>query len=439
MKIGRDMTRGSIAGALVLFTVPLVLSGMLQQIFNWVDAFIVGNVEGELALAGIGATTAIYNLFVMVITGFTSGLSVLAAQRYGMGEERELNRLLRCFVLLLGGIFLAAAGVGMALTRPILALLDTPENIFDISACYLRLVLAGVPFLAVYNTYSAILRGLGDSRAPFLSVLVCSALNGVLDVVLVAGLGYGAGGAAAATAVSQGAMTVFIILYAVKKYPILRFRLRGEPARGIGEGVRFGLPPAIQSGTSSAGSILLQRFMNSFGDQTVAAITTAYRVDSVLLLPIINFSSGVATVTAQNIGAGNPERAKRALKTGSLMISVISLCLSVFIFFVGEYVIAIFGLTPESVAIGKEFFQTISKCYIVYGLAMAGKGYLEGTGDMTFSGVASIVSLVMRILFSYALVEWTGRTVIAYAEMFSWVVLLGLCLLRLAWKNRREQ
>lgn len=437
MKMGRDMTRGSIAGALVMFTVPLVLSGMLQQIFNWVDAFIVGNVEGELALAGIGATTAIYNLFVLVITGFTSGLSVLAAQRYGMGEEQELNRLLRCFVLLLGGIFLAAAGVGMALTRSILTLLDTPENIFDISACYLRLVLAGVPFLAVYNTYSAILRGMGDSSAPFLSVLVCSVLNGVLDVVLVAVLGYGAGGAAAATAISQGAMTVFIVLYAGIKYPILRFRLRGTPARGknIRDGMRFGLPPAIQSGTSSAGSILLQRFMNGFGDQTVAAITTAYRVDTVLLLPIINFSSGVATVTAQNIGAGNPERVKKVLKTGSYMIAVISLCLSVFIFFVGEYVIAIFGLTPESVAIGKEFFRTVSTCYLVYGLAMTVKGYLEGTGDMVFSGLASILSLMMRILFSYAFVKWTGRAVIAYAEMFSWVVLLGLCLLRLGWKR----
>jgi len=105
MKMGRDMTRGSIARALVLFTVPLVLSGMLQQIFNWVDAFIVGNVEGELALGGIGATTALYNLFVLVITGFTSGLSVLAAQRCGMGEEKKLNKLLFTFVLLLGGAF----------------------------------------------------------------------------------------------------------------------------------------------------------------------------------------------------------------------------------------------------------------------------------------------------------------------------------------------
>lgn len=437
MKMGRDMTRGSIARALVLFTVPLVLSGMLQQIFNWVDAFIVGNVEGELALGGIGATTALYNLFVLVITGFTSGLSVLAAQRCGMGEETKLNKLLFTFVLLLGGVFLVIAVLGIIFTRPILKLLDTPENMLDISAGYLRLILVGVPFLAVYNTYSAILRGLGDSRAPFLSVLVCSVMNAGLDIVLVAGLRYGAAGAAAATAISQGAMTVFILLYTVKKYPTLRFRLRETRAgrEETAEGSRFGLPPAIQSGVSSAGSILLQRFMNGFGDQTVAAVTTAYRVDSVLLLPIINFSSGVATVTAQNIGAGNLERAKRVLKTGSYMVAVISLCLSVLIFFAGEYVIAIFGLTPESVAIGKEFFRTVSTCYLVYGLAMTVKGYLEGTGDMVFSGLASILSLMTRILFSYAFVRWTGRTTIAYAEMFSWAVLLGLCLLRLGWKR----
>ena len=437
MKMGRDMTRGSIARALVLFTVPLVLSGMLQQIFNWVDAFIVGNVEGELALGGIGATTALYNLFVLVITGFTSGLSVLAAQRCGMGEEKKLNKLLFTFVLLLGGVFLVIAVLGIIFTRPILKLLDTPENMLDISAGYLRLILVGVPFLAVYNTYSAILRGLGDSRAPFLSVLVCSVMNAGLDIVLVAGLRYGAAGAAAATAISQGAMTVFILLYTVKKYPTLRFRLRETRAgrEETAEGSRFGLPPAIQSGVSSAGSILLQRFMNGFGDQIVAAVTTAYRVDSVLLLPIINFSSGVATVTAQNIGAGNLERAKRVLKTGSYMVAVISLCLSVLIFFAGEYVIAIFGLTPESVAIGKEFFRTVSTCYLVYGLAMTVKGYLEGTGDMVFSGLASILSLMTRILFSYAFVRWTGRTTIAYAEMFSWAVLLGLCLLRLGWKR----
>ena len=148
----KSMTQGSIAKALVLFTIPLVLSGMLQQMFNWVDAFIVGNVEGELALAGIGATTAIYNLFVMVLTGLTGGLSVLAAQNCGMGDEESLGQILWSFVLLLGAVFLAVAALGMAFVREILLALDTSVNIFDLSMYYLRILFAGIPFLAVYNT-----------------------------------------------------------------------------------------------------------------------------------------------------------------------------------------------------------------------------------------------------------------------------------------------
>lgn len=434
----KSMTQGSIAKAMALFTIPLILSGMLQQVFNWVDAFIVGNVEGELALSGIGATTAMYSLFVMVITGFTGGLSVLAAQRYGMGEEGSLGQLLKDFSLLLGGLFLAIAVFGMAFAGPILRVLDTPENIFSISEGYLRIMLIGVPLLAVYNTCSAILRGMGNSRAPFLSVLVCSVANVVLDVLFVAVLRYGAAGAAAATVLSQGVMTVFLVGYAVKKYPVLRVRRSGLNRGGVAAGGKFGLPPAIQSGMNSAGSILLQRFMNGFGDQTVGAITTAYRVDTMLLLPVVNFGSGIATVVAQNIGAGNPERAKKALRTGLVMMAAVSLCLTLLIRFAGAFLIAIFGLTPESVDIGAEFFSALASFYVVFGLATAVRGYLEGLGDMVFSGAAGIVSLVVRIICSYAFADLFGRMVIAYAEAFSWAVLLGLYVLRYLWKNRKQ-
>ena len=262
----RNMVEGSIARAMVAFTVPLMLSGILQQLFNWVDAFIVGNVEGELALAGIGATTALYSLFVMVITGFTGGLSVLAARAYGMGEQGGLSRLLSAFSLLLGGVFTAMAALGLILTPAILRAMDTPADIFTVSERYLRIMFAGVPLLAVYNTYSAILRGMGNSRAPFLSVLVCSGVNVVLDVAFVVVLRYGAAGAAAATVLSQGVMTVFLVLYAVKKYPVLRFhrdlpagpgecgpvcgrqRQRVRPAAGHPVRDKFGgkhLPPAV--------------------------------------------------------------------------------------------------------------------------------------------------------------------------------------------------
>lgn len=428
----QDLTQGSIARTLIWFTVPLILSGLLQQVFNWVDAFIVGNTEGEAALAGIGATTSLYNLFVTVIVGFTSGISVLTAQRYGMGEREKLVTILSSFTLLLGGVFLLIAAVGIPLTGAILTLLDTPADIFAIGKSYMQILFLGVPCLAVYNVYSAVLRGLGDSRAPFLSVLVSSLLNVFLDILLVVIFPYGAAGAAAATVISQAAMTLFVIVYAISKYPMLKYRCNKQALNGLilTTGSVFSLPPAVQAGTTSLGNLFLQRFMNGFGEQTVAAITTAYRVDCVIILPIVNFGSGIATIVAQNIGAGNHKRAKEVLKTGALLIAAISLILTAIVLLAGGPLIALFGLTPESVAIGKAFFRSIALFYIVYGLAMAVRGYLEGMGDMLFSGLAGVTALAVRIGASYGFAAPFGNKVIGYAEAFSWVVLLAIYLIR---------
>lgn len=389
------MTEGNVIRALAAFTVPLILSGLFQQLFNWVDAFIVGNVEGETALAGIGATTSVYNLFVTVITGFASGLSVLTAQRYGMGEKGKIRELLSSYTVLFALLFTVISAAGTVFTEELLVVLDTPETIFFSAQSYLKLLFAGIPFLAVYNTYSAVLRGIGNSSAPFFSILVCSAVNVVLDLLFVAGMGYGAAGAAAATAISQAAMAVYVIVYTVRKYPFLRFSFSGNlPDKTVWKsGAAYGLPSAVQSGVSSAGNIYLQQFMNGFGEQTVAAITTAYRVDTVIFLPIINFGSGIATVVAQNIGAGKPERAK-------------------------------------------QVFRAISRFYMIYGISMAVRGCLEGRGDMLFSGIAGILSLGVRILCSYAFKPVFGNMVVAYAEAFSWIFLLAVLLLRYVVKTR---
>ncbi|NBI62253.1 MATE family efflux transporter [Clostridiales bacterium] len=432
------LTQGSIAKSLVIFTVPLILSGMFQQIFNWVDAFIVGNVEGELALAGIGATTTIYHLFVTVIVGFTSGLSVLAAQKFGMGEEKTLKSILGSFNILLTSVFGVIAALGIVFTDQVLMILDTPANIFEVAGEYMRLLLIGVPFLAIYNTYAAVLRGVGNSRAPFLAVIVCSVVNALLDVLLVIVFPFGAAGAAAATAISQIAMAAFIVIYTIRKYPILCFRMNKEimDQAVIAQGMRFGMPPAIQMGITSVGNIVLQRFMNGFGEQVVAAITTAYRVDTVIILPIVNFGSGIATIVAQNIGAGQPLRAKKVLRTGAVMMALISVCLTAFVIAFGGDLIKMFGLTSEPVEIGKAFFYRLASFYIVYGLAMAVRGYLEGLGDMLFSSVAGVSALVVRIIASYLLVGWFHSMVIAYAEAFSWVMLLGLYVWRYFWIDR---
>ena len=293
--------------------------------------------------------------------------------------------------------------------------------------------------MAVYNVYAAVLRGMGDSRAPLLAVLVASVVNVGLDLVLVAGLEMGVAGAAAATVAAQGMMMVFIILYAVYRSPALRFR----PGRGcvdrakLREGLALGVPSALQSSINSLGGVALQDFMNGFGTQTVAAITTAYRVDTVLLLPITNLSSGISTVAAQNMGAGQPGRARETLRVGSIIMAVTSLVLTGVVLLVGGPVIALFGVTEQAAAQGAEFFANIAGFYLIYGLAMSLRGFLEGLGDVLYSSLAGIGALGLRIALSYALAPWAGWRIIAWAEAVSWTVMLVLYWARYLTKGRR--
>ena len=437
--MARDMTKGSIARTLILFSIPLIFSGLLQQLYSWADAFIVGNVEGEAALAAVGASSVISGLFVSVITGFTSGVSILSARLFGTGDEGAQKKILCSFALILGGVFLALSLLGALLTGPFLRMLDTPADIFDESRRYLGIVMLGMPFLAVYNVYSAVLRGVGDSKAPFLSVLFSSVLNVILDVVLVYCLRWRVAGAALATLISQALMTVFIVVYAVRRYEILRFRASKKLFdRGvIRDGCRLALPITIQSGVSSVGHLVLQNFMNGFGTVTVAAITSAYRVDSVILLPIINLGTAISTITAQNAGANRPDRVRRSLTVGSAIMAVTSLALTALVVIFGGSLVAVFGVTPEAAQIGADFFRALGSFYIVFGLATAMRGFLEGIGDVVFSGVNSIAMLAMRIALSYLLADFYGNMVIAWAEAYAWCFMLILFILRVRQQTKK--
>ena len=430
----------SIAYILVRFSLPLILSGVLQQLYNWADAFIVGNVNGELALAAIGATSTVINVYLMAITGFTLGLSILFAQKFGGGETDAIPKVLATFSMLLGAAFLLLAAAGIGFTAPLLRLLHTTADTVCMAESYLRLVLLGVPFLAVYNVYAAALRGIGDSRAPFLAIVISSAVNVALDILLVAVLRWGVAGAAVATVIAQAVMTGFLILYSIKKYGILRYR-PGKNAWDRGafrQGVGLGIPPMIQSSVSAFGSLILQNFMNGFGTQTVAAITTAYRVDTMVLLPIINLGSGISTIVAQFYGAGEKTRTKKVFTVGAAMMAVVSLALTAVVITTGGHLIAMFGVGPESTEIGWRFFRRIASFYLVFGMATAMRGYLEGMGDVLYSSAAGVLSLITRIVLSYTLATFWGNMIIAYAEAFSWVLLLMLYFVRILWKQRPQ-
>ena len=438
--MARNLTQGSIVKTLVLFSLPLILSGLLQQLYNWADAFIVGNVEWEIPLAAIGATASVSNLLVMLITGFTVGTTILTARLYGSGETEKIRDVLSSFTLVLGGLFLAASLLGAVLTKPIMELLRTPQDIMADACSYLRIVFTGIPFIAVYNVYAAVLRGMGDSRTPFLAIVVSALTNVLLDILLVAVWHYGAAGAAVATVVSQALMAIFVVAYSARRNPHLRFR-PGKAAVSremVTQGLRLSIPTATQSSLHSVGNLILQNFMNGFGTATVAAITTAYRIDSIIMLPMNNLAAGVSTFTAQNVGADNPRRARRGLLVGTVLIAVVSVVLTLVVIPTGGTLIALFGMLDEVVGIGENFFRIIALFYLPFGIAIAIKGYLEGVGDVIFSGVASVLSLLIRIVLSYAFAD-IGSGIIAYAEAFSWLALLLMCAGRFLYMSSRKQ
>lgn len=433
-----DLLKGSLAKALITFSVPLILSGLLQQLYSWADAFIVGNVEGESALAAIGATNVVTNLLIMAITGFTAGISILSARCFGSGDTVVQKTILSTFVVVLGGVFALLSLVGIGFADGMLHLLSTPAEIVDIATGYLQIVLIGIPFITVYNVYAAVLRGIGDSKAPFYSVLVSSITNVILDIFFVGVFGWGAQGAAAATVLSQVLMTAFLIWYALKRYDFLCFCVERAMWDGavFKRGCFLSLPITVQSVVTAGGSLILQNFMNSFGTATVAAITTAYRIDSVILLPVINLGTGISTITSQSIGARQYQRAEKCLFVGLGVMTIVSVGLTAVALVIGGDLIALFGVTAEATQIGCAFFQSIAWFYIVFGSAMAIRGYIEGTGKVVFSGVCGILALAMRITLSYVMLPLFGQMVIAYAEAFSWCFQLLLYAVYLLLKER---
>lgn len=437
--MAKDMTQGSLLKVLVQFSLPLFLSGLMQELYSWSDAFMVGNVEGELSLAAIGSTTPISNLIIMMITGFSLGICVLSGQLYGSGEQSELKKVLSSFIVVLSGVFLLAVVGGIIFMKPLLKLLQTPDVIFANATSYLLIILLGIPFLVVYNVYSAVLRGMGDSKTSFWAIVISSVINVLTDILFVVVLRYGVIGAAVSTVIAQVLMAVFIVCYSTKNYTLMRFRIGKHCIDGkiLRRGLSLSLPTAIQSSVHSVGNLMLQNFMNGFGAQTVAAITASYRVDGVIMLPIINLGYGISTVVAQNTGARNHQRAKRGVFVGMSVMAVVATILTVAVTPSGGTLVSIFGVTEESAAIGKTFFNIIAPFYLMFGIATAIRSFLEGVGDVVFTGIVSIAALGVRIILSYTLSAQFGNSIIALAEGLSWVALLLMCFARFVWKHRK--
>jgi len=415
------MTTGSIPRILLRFTLPLILSGMLQQLYGWVDALIVGNAIGEEALAAIGTTGSISQLFITLIIGFTTGVGILIAQYQGAGDSSAIRRTMHAFFLFLMPVCMVLTLLGVLVAHPILVLTETPDNVLAQSRTYLRIIFLGIPFLTIYNLYGSAVRALGDSRTPLLAMVISTVVNFALDCLFIIVFHMGVAGAALATIAAQAMAGLFLFLYGHGKYLPLRLTRAPFDRAIFRQGMRLALPTTLQSGVMAIGGLALQNVMNSFGSQTVAAVTTVYRIDSLLLLPIHNGAAGVSTFVGQNYGAGQAERARRGMYVGMAFCAGFALAILILLLTGGRALMGLFGVSRQAAQMGQTLLIAFSLFYPLFGIYNCICAYLQGIGDTRYAAIINITGLGVRIALSYLLRASVGYTIIAYAEIAAWI------------------
>lgn len=422
----RNMTEGSEGRQIFLFSLPLMLSGFLQQAYNVVDSMIVGRVNGSSALAAIGASTSIVFLLISLLIGITNGLAVMVSQYFGAKKIDVLRRSVSTAFIFAPFASTAIGVVGALLSDPVLRLLNTPASVYGQARIYLIITFLSVPFVAIYNLAGNILRGVGDSKTPLYAVMISASLNVVLDLWFVAGLGWGVAGAAIATSISQLVSGVIEIVYVFKKMPMLRFS-RADMVYDkelMGTMLRIGIPSSVQMSLMSMGFLVVQRMVNSFGDATMAAYTAANRIDGLTSMAIMNLGNAMSVFSGQNVGAGKLDRVKKGYRQAILIAMVFCVFTALLVNRYGDLLMMLFVKAEEAevIAIGARFISIMCYFYFVFALMNISGGYLRGAGDVVFVMVSTVISLVVRVIVArYFITTPMGADGLVWAMPVGWL------------------
>lgn len=421
-----DMTKGSEVKLLLKFTLPMLIGNIFQQFYNMADSIIVGNAEGKNSFAAIGATGSINFLFFSLCSGLSVGIGILISQYFGAQNEDKVKKAIAnsIYIIAVSGIIMSVLSVILA--RPVLILLDTPKVILDEAVIYMQIVCGGLITVAAYNAIASILRALGDSKTPLVFLVVACIINIVLDLVFVLGLNLGVAGAAIATVIAQATSAIGCILYAVRKFPY--FKLEREHRKVdkiiIEQCVRIGFPVAAQSTLISISCIFLQRVVNGFGEDVVAAFTASNRIEQLVQQPYNSLGAAVATFTGQNIGAGHVDRVKKGYHKSILMVAIFSFVMLLLARFLGAQFVWLFVKEEKVIELGAKALQITSLFYFPLGMIYITRSLLNGAGDAFASMVNGIAEVIGRVLFPTVLISipFIGVWGIWYTTGLTWFI-----------------
>ena len=401
-----DMCNGTIMDKLISFSVPLILSGILQLLFNAVDIIVVGRFSGSQALAAVGSTTALINIFTNLFIGISLGANVLAARFYAAQKDKEMSETVHTAIMLalISGVVMLFVGIFFA--RGALELMGTPDDVIGQSTLYMRIYFAGMPFFMLYNYGAAILRAVGDTKRPLLFLIVSGVVNACLNLFLVIAFHLGVVGVAIATVTAQGISCALVLRCLQRSQASYQLRFRDLKIRGcyVRQIFQVGLPAGIQSTVINFSNALLQSSVNSFGSIAMAGYTAANNLFGFLYVSTNSITQACMSFTSQNYGVGKWKRMDRVLFDCIILSVAVMLILGGGMYFFGPEVLKIYTTNPRVISCGMEVLTYTTLTYFLCGIMDLLPGALRGMGYSSVPMILSIIGTVgTRIVWIFGI------------------------------------
>lgn len=440
-----NLTEGPIGRQIVLFTVPLLLGNVFQQFYNTADTVIVGKFVGKEALAAVGSSGALINLLVSLFMGVAVGAGVVVSRYYGAKQYEEMRATIHTTIAfgLIAGVVLTVLGV--LVTPLLLRWMKTPDSVMDSSVLYFRIYFAGVLTTLMYNIGSGIYRALGDSKRPLYFLIVSTIVNVALDLLFVAVLDMGIGGAAIATVMAQGLSMVLVYWKMMREDTVYRVDWRAIriDKRFLRQILAIGLPSGIQNAVVSLSNVVVQSNINSFGDIAMAGCGAYSKLDGFALLPSSSFSLALSTFVSQNIGAREYGRAKKGAVFGLAATMVVSAAAGVFIYIAAPSLIGFFNSDPAVIRYGVLMARNIVFAYALVAYTHGMAGILRGAG---LSRVPMFVMVgcwcVLRVIWIQVMVPLTQDIrVVFWSYPITWtfsVLILTIYFFKVDWLHKGQ-
>ncbi len=421
----KDLTVGNPTKLIIQFSIPLLLGNILQQLYNISDIIIVGRLIGVNALAAVGASAPIFFVLLLITLGFTGGLTVITAQKFGAKDSAGVRKsVTHSFMASIILSLLITAGMEIYL-RPLLQIMNVPSEIMEDAYCFMAILSYGLVMIVCYNLLAGFIRALGDSKTPLYFLFFSTFLNIGLNLYLIYVLKLGVAGSAVGTVIAMTISVASCLFYIRRKFPILNLNKEDWKfeAELMKEHLRVAVPMSLQFSVIALSLMIVQSVCNSFGPDTIAAFTSALRIEQLATQPLVALGLALATYSAQNFGAGMIGRIRRGVFNCSLISLGFSIFIALAVRLIGENMIGIFieDKNPQIINTAQAYLNISTLFYFFLGMIFIFRNALQGMGKATIPMAASVIELAMRSFAAIYLAKKLGYIGICYASPIAWI------------------